>query len=237
MPDPSTSEQPSEYDDTIGAGSPTPVRVLIVDDHDLFRTGLAAMLYAEPGVEVVGQASRGGMGIRLARELRPHVVLMDLRMPDVDGITATREILSTNPEIRIITLTVSDEGGAVEGAVLAGAQGYLLKDAPAQDIVAAVHSAAGGSAWLSPLAANTVLAKVRRDHVEPRGPSEPDRVLSHRELDVLRLVARGLDNARIAQELHISPRTAKNHVSSVLAKLGLANRVEAAIYAVRQGLD
>lgn len=213
-----------------------PTRALIVDDHDLFRIGLVAMLNGEQDIDVIGQASRGGMGIRLARELRPQVVLMDLRMPDVDGITATGEILSTNPDTHVIVLTVSEEDSAVESAVLAGACGYMLKDSPAQDIVAAVRAAARGDSWLSPQAAKTVLEKLRRDHVDVPSPSDPATVLSPRELEVLQLIAQGRDNAGIAESLQISPRTAKNHVSSVLAKLGVSNRVEAAIYAVRRGV-
>jgi NarL family two-component system response regulator LiaR len=177
------------------------------------------------------------MGVRLAQELRPEVVLMDLRMQDLDGIHATREILQSLPDTRVIALTVTSAEGDVEAAVLAGACGYLLKDTPIEDILAAVRAASEGSSWLSPRAATALLEKIRRDHVEPPDASEPASILSPRELEILRLVARGLDNASIARELTISPRTAKNHLSNVLTKLGMTNRVQAAIYAVRHGLD
>jgi len=213
------------------------ISVLIVDDHDLFRSGLSAMLKSEPGIEVIAQASRGTLGIRLALELRPQVVLMDLRMPDVDGLVAIQQIIGRSPDARIIVLTVAADDGDLAAAILAGACGYLLKDNPIESVVAAVRAAAAGDSWLSPKAASAVLEKIRRDHVEPLVEPERAGILSPRELEVLRLLARGLENAEIAAELHISPRTAKNHLSNVLAKLGMSNRVQAAIYAVRHGLD
>jgi len=217
---------------------PTPARigVLIVDDHDLFRTGLASILDGEQDFEIVAQASRGRMGVRLARELRPDVVLMDLRMEDLDGIDAIREIIAAQPSARVIALTVASDERDVEAAVVAGACGYLLKDTPVGDIMAAVRAAAGGNAWLSPRAATAMLDRVRSYHVAPTAAPDPLEALSPRELEILRLVARGMENAEIAAELHISPRTAKNHLSKILAKLVVSNRVQAAIYAVRRGL-
>jgi DNA-binding NarL/FixJ family response regulator len=212
------------------------VRVLVVDDHDLFRAGLSSVLAGHPGIEVVAQASGGKIGIRLARELRPDVVLMDLRMPDLDGPAATRAILENDPDARVLALTVASDESDVAAAVVAGACGYLLKDSPIDDVVEAVRATARGVAWLSPRAAEALLDRIRRDHVEP-GPMpklEPD--LSPREREVLQLVARGLDNGEIAAELSISPRTAKNHVSSILSKLEVPNRIQAATYAVRSGL-
>jgi NarL family two-component system response regulator LiaR len=195
------------------------------------------MLEQQPDITVVGQASRGRSGVRLTLELRPRVVLMDLDMPDVDGISATREILSHSPETRVVALSAVSEIGDVEAAVLAGACGFLLKDAPVEDVAAAVRAASMGESWLAPRAASAVLERLRRDHVEPIATPSPRDVLSTRELEILRLVARGLENAQIANELGISPRTAKNHLSNVLAKLGMSNRVQAAIYAVRHGLS
>ncbi len=212
------------------------IELVIVDDHDLFRLGLAAMLQQEPDITVVGQASRGRSGVRLAIELRPRVVLMDLDMPDADGIAATREILDRSPDTRVVVLSAVSKNGDVEAAVLAGACGFLLKDAPVADMAAAVRAASVGESWLAPRAASAVLERLRRDHVEPLATPKPDEVLSARETEVLSLVARGLDNAQIAEELGISPRTAKNHLSNVLSKLGMNNRVQAAIYAVRHGL-
>jgi DNA-binding NarL/FixJ family response regulator len=211
------------------------IRVLVVDDHDLFRTGLALLLGAQEDIEVLAQASGGRAGVRLAHELRPDVVLMDLRMPDLDGVEATRAITGRDPAARVIVLTVASEEADVAAAVLAGACGYLVKDAPIDDVVVAVRAAAAGDSWLSPRAAAGLLERVRREHHEP-APEPEGGDLSPRELDVLRLVARGLENSEIAAELGISPRTAKNHLSAILGKLGVSNRIQAAIYAVRNGL-
>jgi two-component system, NarL family, response regulator LiaR len=212
------------------------IEVVLVDDHDLFRAGLAAMLSRESGISVVGQTSRGRAGVKLATELRPHVVLMDLSMPDLDGISATREILARAPETRVVVIAAVSEDGDVEAAVLAGACGFLLKDAPIRDVAAAVFAAASGDAWLAPRAAAAVLQKLRRDRASTDPLPVPVDTLSARELEILRLVARGLENSEIAEELSISPKTAKNHLSSVITKLGVSNRVQAAIYAVRHGL-
>jgi len=214
-----------------------PIRVLVVDDHDLFRTGLAALLASQPDIEVVAQASGGRTGVRLADELRPDVVLMDLRMPDLGGPDATRQILALHPGTRVLVLTVASDTADVESALEAGATGFMAKDTPIDSVVVAVRAAAQGVAWLSPRAAELVLGRVRQRSVEhEQEPGSLDQ-LSARELDVLRLIARGMENAEIAEALNISPRTAKNHVSNILAKLGLPGRVQAAIYAVRRGLD
>jgi DNA-binding NarL/FixJ family response regulator len=213
------------------------IRLLVVDNHDLFRAGLASVLGAEPDIEVVAQASGGRMGVRLANELRPDVVLMDLRMPDLEGKEATREILEHTPTARVLVLTVASDDDSVEAALEAGACGFIAKDTPVEGVTVAVRAAAQGVAWLSPRAAEVVLGRIRQRGIEQEadlGESEP---LSARELDVLRLIARGLENAEIARTLNISPRTAKNHVSNILGKLGLPSRVQAAIYAVRRGLD
>jgi DNA-binding NarL/FixJ family response regulator len=214
-----------------------PIRVLVVDDHDLFRTGLASLLSMQPDIEVVAQASGGRMGIRLADELRPDVVLMDLRMPDVEGPSATREILDRNPGTRVLVLTVASDDSDVQAALEAGACGFMAKDTPVDGIAVAVRAAAQGVAWLSPRAAQVVLGRVRQRAAAPEVDLGLEEHLSSRELDVLRLIARGMENADIAEALAISPRTAKNHVSNILAKLGLPSRVQAAIYAVRRGLD
>jgi DNA-binding NarL/FixJ family response regulator len=213
-----------------------PIRVLVVDDHDLFRAGLASLLNAQPGIEVVAQASGGRMGVRLADELQPDIVLMDVRMPDLEGPEATREILEQHPSIRVVALTVVSDEADVASVLEAGASGFLAKDTPIDGVVLAVRAAADGVAWLSPRAAEVVLGRVRRDAAEEALDVDLVNGLSSRELEVLRLIARGMENAEIAQELGISPRTAKNHVSNILAKLGLPSRIQAAIYAVRRGL-
>ena len=213
-----------------------PIRVLVVDDHDLFRAGLASLLAMQPDIEVVAQASGGRMGIRLAAELRPDVVIMDLRMPDVEGPAATRAILERDPGVRVLVLTVATDDSDVEAALEAGACGFIAKDTPVGGVAVAVRAAAQGVAWLSPRAAELVLGRVRQRAAEPEFDHGAEEQLSARELDVLRLIARGMENADIAETLGISPRTAKNHVSNILAKLGAATRVEAATIAHRRGL-
>jgi DNA-binding NarL/FixJ family response regulator len=210
--------------------------VIVVDDHDLFRTGLVSLLAAEPDLDVIGQASGGRAAVRLAGELAPDVVLMDLRMPDLAGPEATREILARNPSIRVVALTVVADEVEVAAAMQAGASGFLAKETPVAGVAMAVRAAAQGVAWLSPGAADVLLAHVRRDGPETAADTGPESRLSARELEVLRGVARGMDNAEIAAELGISPRTAKNHVSNILGKLGAASRLQVAVYAVRRGL-
>jgi DNA-binding NarL/FixJ family response regulator len=211
------------------------IRVLVVDDHDLFRTGLASLLGAQEDIEVVAQASGGRAAVRLAAELDPDVVLMDLRMPDLDGLGAARAMLEDDPARKIVVLTVAADESVVSAAVVAGAQGYLVKDSPVDDVIAAVRAAARGVAWLSPRAASGLLGRIRREHEEVV-PASAQADLSPREREVLALIAVGLDNAQIAGRLNISPRTAKNHVSNILAKLAVPNRIQAAVYAVRNGL-
>ena len=214
-----------------------PIRVLVVDDHDLFRTGLASLLASQPDIEVVAQASGGRMGVRLAEELRPDVVLMDLRMPDLDGPGATRQILALHPATRVLVLTVASDSADVESALEAGATGFMAKDTPIDTVVVAVRAAAQG--WPGYLHAPPSWCWDGCGSAASNSEPEPGSLdqLSARELDVLRLIARGKENAEIAETLNISPRTAKNHVSNILAKLGLPGRVQAAIYAVRRGLD
>ncbi len=214
-----------------------PIRVLVVDDHDLYRTGMASLLGSQPDIEVIAQASGGRMGVRLADELRPDVVLMDVRMPDLEGTQATREILERDPSTRVLALTVASEASDVAAVVRAGACGYLAKDTPIDGVAIAIRAATQGVAWLSPRAAEVVLGRVRRDELDHEPDAASLEELSPRERDVLRLIARGKENAEIAEELGISPRTAKNHVSNILAKLGLPGRVQAAVYAVRRGLS
>jgi two-component system, NarL family, response regulator LiaR len=221
---------------TEGAREGVEIRVLIVDDHDLFRTGMASLLGAQRDIKVVAQASGGRMGVRLADELQPDVVLMDLRMPDLEGPDATREILALRPQTRVLVFTVASDDADVAAALHSGACGFVAKDTSPNDVGAAIRAAAQGVAWLSPRAAEVVLRLVRTQNMQRESQPDPTEQLSARQLDVLRLIARGKGNGEIAEALGISPRTAKNHVSNILSKLGLSGRLQAAIYAVRCGL-
>jgi DNA-binding NarL/FixJ family response regulator len=210
------------------------LRVMLVDDHDLFRTGLRNLL-EEQGVLIVAEASEGASALGLVRELAPDVVVMDLNMPGMNGIEATREIARVAPLTRVVVLTISDQDGDVLDAILAGACGYLLKDSSIQDLMAGIRAASVGEALISPHIAAKVLQRIRATGVEADTPSGGPE-LSDRENEVLRLIANGKDNAEIAQELHISPKTVKNHISNILMKLQIENRIQAAVYAVRRGL-
>jgi DNA-binding NarL/FixJ family response regulator len=212
------------------------LRVVLVDDHDLFRTGLRNLLEEQEGVRVIGEGGNGAEAVRLVRELAPDVVVMDLNMPSMTGVEATRHITALSPLTRVIVLTISDEDSDVMDAIVAGACGYLLKDASISDVVGGIRSAAVGGSLVSPTIASKVLQHVRASTADI-GMAESIRTeLSDRELEVLKLVANGKDNAQIAAELVISPKTVKNHISNILMKLQIQNRIQAAVYAVRSGL-
>ncbi|HET6319496.1 MAG TPA: response regulator transcription factor [Chloroflexota bacterium] len=204
------------------------IRVLIADDHDVVRQGLRTFLSLDPELEIVGEAADGAEAVRLAHRLRPNVVLMDLLMPEMDGIAATQIIRRELPDTEVVALTSVLEDDKVVGAVRAGAIGYLLKDTRAAELRQAIKAAAAGQVQLAPKAA----ARLMREVVAPERP-EP---LSERELDVLRLLARGRANKEIARDLSIAEKTVKSHVSSILAKLGVQSRTQAALYAGRVGL-
>ena len=208
------------------------VRVLIAEDDDHFRVGLAELLELH-GIDVVATAATGRDAVDVARMLRPDVVLMDIHMPGLNGIDATRGVLSVWPEARVVMLTVSGDGADVLEAMFAGATGYLVKGTSPEALVAGIRAAAAGDALLSPGLAAKLLAHVGA----PTPVSTRDgAVLSGRELDVLRLLASGKANADIARELFLSPHTVRNHISNILSKLQIANRTEAAAYAIRSGL-
>jgi DNA-binding NarL/FixJ family response regulator len=211
------------------------LRVLLVDDHDLFRTGLRNLL-EEQGVQVVGEAAAGAEALRIVRELAPDVVVMDLNMPGMTGVEATRHIVSVAPLTRVLVLTISDQDADVMDAILAGACGYLLKDASIQELMRGIHSAALGESLISPHIASKVLQRVRASTTSPTIAETIRSELSDREIEVLKLIANGKDNAQIAAELHISPKTVKNHISNILMKLQIENRIQAAVYAVRSGI-
>jgi DNA-binding NarL/FixJ family response regulator len=215
--------------------SVTNVRVLLVDDHDLFRTGLRNLL-EERGVQVAGEAGQGADAVRLVRELAPDVVVMDLHMPGMSGIEAIRQIHGFAPLTRVLVLTISDQDDDVLDAILAGACGYLLKDASVDELIRGIVAAAVGESLVSPAIAGKVLQQVRATAISPEAADTIRTELSERELDVLKLIAAGNDNAMIAAQLHISPKTVKNHISNILMKLQIENRIQAAVYAVRSGI-
>src|SRR3954447_8460018 len=202
-------------------------RVLLVDDHDLFRTGLRNLL-EEQGVNVVGEAATGEEAVRCVRESAPDVVVMDLNMPGMSGVEATRQITSIAPLTRVVVLTISDQDGDVMDAILAGACGYLLKDASIHDLIRGINAAAIGESLISPHIAGKVLQRVRASTPSSIDAETIRSELSDREIQVLKLIANGKDNALIAAELHISPKTVKNHISNILMKLQIDNRIQAA---------
>ena len=203
------------------------IRVLLVDDHPVVRHGLRGMLDAEDDLRVVGEASSGAAGADLAEAERPHVVLMDLRMPDGDGVTATERILARVPGVRVVVLTTYESDRDILRAIEAGASGYLLKDATPKELADAVRAAARGDTVLAPSIASTLMRQVRQ-------PAPP--ALSAREAEVLRLVARGLTNGDIGRELFISEATVKTHLLRVFNKLGVADRTAAVTTAMGHGL-
>lgn len=217
--------------------APDPIRLLLVDDHDVFRRGLAQLL-ADEGLDVVAEASGGEAGVRLAAELRPQVVLMDLAMPGMSGVEATRAIAAAGDGPPVVVLTLSDDDASMLEALLAGAAGYVLKDATLAQIVAAVRAAAAGEAVIPPRVAPELLRRLRAaaPAVAAGAGAEEAVELSERELEVLRLIVEGRDNAAIAGELFISPNTVKSHVASIFAKLGVESRLQAAVQALRRGL-
>jgi DNA-binding NarL/FixJ family response regulator len=211
------------------------LRVLIDDDHDLIRTGLRNLL-EEQGVVVVGEAGGGAEAVRIVRELAPEVVVMDLNMPGMGGVDATRHITGIAPLTRVVMLTISDQDNDVMDAILAGACGYLLKDSSIQELMAGIRAASLGESLISSHIAGKVLQRIRATSSQPDIAETIRTELSDREIQVLKLIANGKDNAVIAAELHISPKTVKNHLSNILMKLQIDNRIQAAVYAVRSGI-
>ena len=212
-----------------------PLRVLLADDHDLFRTGLRNLL-EEQGVEIVGEAGDGMQAVTQVRELAPDVVVMDLNMPGMTGVEATRQVTNQAPLTRVVVLTISDQDEDVMNAILAGACGYLMKDSSIQDLMQGIRAAAVGESLISPHIAAKVLQRMRATSTNEQDAKTIRAELSDREIEVLKLIANGKDNAQIAGELHISPKTVKNHISNILMKLQIDNRIQAAVYAVRSGI-
>jgi NarL family two-component system response regulator LiaR len=210
------------------------IRVLVADDHAVVRKGIAAVLSTEPGIEVVGEAAEGAEAVAAARQLHPDVVLMDLMMPEMNGIEALRRILADQPGTRVLVLTSFATDDQVLPAIKAGALGYLLKDSGPDELVRAIRQVHRGESSLHPKVARQLVEHVARP-AEPT-PTDAAEILTGRERDVLRLVARGLSNQQIAAELVLSEATVRVHVSNILSKLQLESRTQAALYALRQGL-
>lgn len=204
------------------------IRVLIVDDHKMVRQGLKMFLSLDQTLDVVGEAADGHEALQEVERLRPDVVLMDLIMPEMDGISATQAIREQAPDTQVIALTSALQDEKILGAIRAGAVGYLLKDTEADELVRAIHLAASGQVQLSPKVAERLVREVR-------SPESPE-TLTEREIEVLRLISRGLSNRQIAGELTLSEKTVKTHVSNILAKLDLLSRTQAALYAIQIGL-
>jgi DNA-binding NarL/FixJ family response regulator len=216
-----------------------PIRVLLVDDHAMVRRGMRDFLALHDDIEVVGEAADGAEAVERADELRPDIVVMDLMMPNLDGIEATARIKATHPELEVIALTSFIEEARVVAAIEAGASGFLLKDAEADELAIAIRAAAAGEVHLDPAVAGIVARRMRAGGSAngATGQAHGFASLTDRERDVLARVARGLPNRQIAEDLGITERTARTHVSNILAKLGLASRTQAALLAVQRGLD
>ena len=208
------------------------IKIVIADDHQLVRHGFEALLKVKEGVEIIGQARNGEEAVKLAKSLEPDIILMDLSMPIMNGIEATREIKRENPEARILIITSFAEDENIFQAIKAGALGYLLKDSSPQDLMQAIHDVCQGKMSLHPNIATKLVEELNR----PPAGNLTEEPLTERELEVLNLVAKGQSNQEIANKLVVSERTVGTHVSNILAKLHLANRTQAALYALRKGI-
>jgi DNA-binding NarL/FixJ family response regulator len=214
-----------------------PIRILIADDHLLFRDGLHGLLDVVPGTTVVGEAASGDEAVALAAELQPDVILMDIKMPGLNGIAATREILAANSQVGILILTMFEDNDSVFAAMRAGARGYLLKAASHEELLRAIHGVGNGEAIFGPGIARRLLGFFTAPRASPpAAPSAAFPELSDRENDILRLIAQGRNNYEIADQLALSVKTVQNHVSNILGKLQMADRAQAAIRAHQAGL-
>ena len=212
---------------TESKGEERTIRLLIVDDHPVVRSGLQGMLSSQPDFEVVGEAEDGSEGVELARKLKPDVILMDLRMPEMDGVTAIGRIKEEQPEMQVLVLTTYESDADILRAIETGASGYLLKDAPREDLYAAIRAVAQGKSPLAPAVAARLMGRLR---------ASADKALSNREIEVLELVARGTSNKQIGKELWISETTVKTHMLHVFEKLGVTDRTAAVTVALKRGI-
>jgi DNA-binding NarL/FixJ family response regulator len=214
----------------------TPVRVLLVDDEDLMRAGIASVLSSDETIDVVGEAADGRAAVERAIALRPDVVLMDVRMPGLDGITATREMLAVSPDVKVVILTTFEQDDYIFGALSAGASGFLLKRTRPEELIAAIHTTAAGDSLLSPSVTRTVIQRMAQQPAPDASSEERLDELTPREREVLELIARGLSNGQIAAALVVEESTIKTHVRHILRKLRLRDRVHAVIFAYESGL-
>ena len=215
----------------------SPVRVLIVDDDDLMRAGLRGVLASDAAIEVVGEANDGRDAVYRTRVLKPDVVLMDVRMPDLDGISATRELLDAFPDVRVVIVTTFEQDDYIFGALRAGASGFLLKRTKPEELVSAIHTIAAGDSLLSPSVTSRVIERMTHQPAPDTAHEARLEELTPREREVLELLARGLSNGEIAAALVVEESTIKTHVRRILAKLGARDRVQAVIFAYESGLN
>lgn len=212
------------------------IRLLLCDDHAMFRQGLRSILETEEGVRVIGEAATGREAVRYALTTYPDVIVMDIQMPELDGVAATKTILEEFPEAKVIILTMYRQDRYVFEAIKAGARGYLLKDAGADDLISAIRRVADGEILLRAELAASILDEFRRAKEVPEHPEHRLSELTEREATILRLLARGASNAEIAQDLGVSEKTVRNRLSEIFSKLRLNNRTQAALYALREGI-
>jgi DNA-binding NarL/FixJ family response regulator len=210
------------------------IKVIICDDQSIVRDGLEMLLKLEPDIQVLGTAEDGASAVQKVEKEQPDLVLMDLKMPVMNGIEATRQIRSRYPEVKVLVLTTYDDDAWIFDAIQAGASGYLLKDTPREELIKAVKGTVSGKTYVDPSVAGKVLGQVSSH--QTRATSQVTSKLSEREVEILRLIAKGLSNEDISEKLFLSEGTVRNHVSSILSKLGVADRTQAAIMAIQHGL-
>ncbi|MFC1937489.1 response regulator [Chloroflexota bacterium] len=214
----------------------TPIKVLVVDDHTIFRSGIVSLLASEESLKVMGEASNGIEAIKKAREINPDVILMDLNMPECNGLEATQALQADMPEVNILILTVSESQEDLFSVMKFGAKGYILKDAEPEELISAIFHIARGGVMVSPAMANKLITEFKGFIVREERTYEEKAILSSREEEVIQLVAQGATNKEIGERLFISENTVKTHLRNIMEKLHLANRSQAAAYAVKRGL-